>query len=668
MSAEPRILGVAKLNPFSRPEVFTQPEQFLAAYFHSSPVGLCILDAELRFLAINKMLAEMNGIPAAAHVGKTAREVLGDAAADVIEPEFRGVLSTGKPVLNFERSLVLPTRTDVGHWMAHVFPIKDATGLVNRLAVVVVEITAQKKLEQSLQDVGGRLRREMNRLQMVLDVSNIIASNWNLQQAFPKISARMRRVLRHEYANFELHDANNGLLVRQAEDFPMGKGLLSALPISPDHSPGGRALRERTSLIFSKVELQAFDAEITKSFLAEGLKSLCCVPISRPNSVLGVLVLGSTRTDAFQPDDVTLLNQIAAQFAVALENHRAVAEIETLKRRLDEERKFLEGEIPTHGQFVEIVGDSPALRQVLDQVTIVASSDATVLILGETGTGKELVARAIHRMSRRKEAPFIKLNCAAIPTGLLESELFGHEKGAFTGAISQKIGRMELAHGGTLFLDEIGEIALELQPKLLRLIQDQEFERLGSNHTIKVNLRLIAATNRDLAKGIAQHEFRSDLFYRLSVFPIRMPALRERREDVPLLVRHFVHRFAQRMDRHIETIPKETMKALMEWHWPGNIRELENLMERSVILSEGSVLRVPLLELPNRGPVTASRPDHTLDNAEREHILRVLRETGGKLSGHEGAARRLGLKRTTLQSKMERLKITRQDYSGPPQS
>jgi len=412
-------------------------------------------------------------------------------------------------------------------------------------------------------------------------------------------------------------------------------------------------------------EMDGFEAEISKNFLAEGLQSLCCVPLARPNGPLGVFILGSTRKNAFHTDDLTLLKQVAAQLAVSLENHRTAAEIEALKQRLAEEKKYLEGEIGPEGPFAEIVGDSPALKKVLDQVSTVAPSNATVLILGETGTGKELVARAIHRLSRRKDGPFIKVNCAAIPTGLLESELFGHEKGAFTGAVSQKIGRMELANGGTLFLDEVGEIPLDLQPKLLRVLQDQEFERLGSNRTIKVNLRLVAATNRDLAKGMALHEFRSDLFYRLSVFPIRVPLLNERREDIPLLIRFFVRKFALRMDRNVETIPRETMKALTEWSWPGNVRELENLMERSVILSDGTALHVPLSEMQAESR-TAGQPDpssdHSLDNAEREHILRVLRETRGVLSGPNGAARRLGLKRTTLQSKMQRLKITRKDY------
>jgi formate hydrogenlyase transcriptional activator len=298
---------------------------------------------------------------------------------------------------------------------------------------------------------------------------------------------------------------------------------------------------------------------------------------------------------------------------------------------------------------------------VLNQVEIVASSDATVLILGETGTGKGLIARAIHQTSKRRDRGFITLNCAAIPTGLLESELFGHEKGAFTGAVSQKIGRLELADKGTLFLDEIGEIPLELQPKLLRVLQDHEFERLGGTRTIKVDLRLLAATNRDLARSVGLKEFRSDLFYRVNVFPIRLPSLRERREDIPLLVRYFVRKFALRMNRGIEKVPRETMDALKNWNWPGNVRELENFIERSVILTEGTALRAPLAEF--RAAISSSA-EASLESTEREHILRVLREVKGKISGPTGAARRLGLKRSTLQSKIQKLGITRADYSG----
>ena len=665
MQYDPFASSSSDESRFSHPEALNEPEKLLAAYFSSSTVGLGILDSELRYLAINHTLAAMNGIPASEHIGRTVREVLGDFA-DEAEPRLRHILKTGEPA-NFEISSKLASREDVGHWILHYLPIHDENGEVSRICAVVVEITAQKEMEQSLRDVGGKLRKEMKRLQALLDVSGIIASNWNLQETFPQVSASIRRVLNHEYAGFEIHDPSTGLLVRQAEDFPMGRGSISTMPISPNNSPGGKAFRERTSLIFSRDELLEFEAEIAKNFLSEGLQTLCCVPLFRPKGALGVLVLGSTRPEAFQQEDLALLNQVATQLAIAMENHRAAAEIETLRQRLAEEKKYLEGEIRSEGRFTEFVGDSPPLQKVLDQVATVAPSNATVLILGETGTGKELVARAVHRMSRRREAPFIKLNCAAIPTGLLESELFGHERGAFTGAVSQKVGRMELANGGTLFLDEVGEIPLDLQPKLLRVLQDQEFERLGSNRTIKVDLRLVAATNRDLPQRMAQNEFRSDLFYRLSVFPIRMPPLRERREDIPQLVRYYVRKFALRMERHIETIPKETIKALMEWSWPGNVRELENLMERSVILSTGSALHVPLLELrPEPRPAVAlsDGPDNTLDNAERQHIIRVLAETGGVLSGPDGAATRLGLKRTTLQSKMQRLKITRKDYLG----
>jgi PAS domain S-box-containing protein len=398
MATDSSSFRAGTLIPFAYPEALNEPEKLLAAYFRSSTVGLGILDTELRYIALNHALAEINGVPAPDHLGKSVREILGDFAGTV-ESEFQRVLSTGDPV-SFEVTATLPTKKEATHWIVHYLPIQDDTGTVTRVGAVVVEITAQKKLEASLQRLSEKLRREMDRLQMLLDVTSIITSSWNLHQVFPQISARIRRVLRHEYAGFELHDAITGLLIRHAEDFPLGKGLLSSLPISPHNSPGGRALRERTPMIFSRHEMQAFEAEITKNFLAEGLQSLCCVPLVRPNGTLGVLELGSTRADAFRPEDLTLLSQVAAQFAVALENHSAATEIERLKNHLEEEKKYLEGEIRSEGHFAEIVGDSPALKKVLDQVSTVAPSHATVLILGETGTGKELVARAIHRLSR----------------------------------------------------------------------------------------------------------------------------------------------------------------------------------------------------------------------------------------------------------------------------
>jgi formate hydrogenlyase transcriptional activator len=636
-------------------------EQLLSAYFSASKVGLCILDSDFRYLAINRTLAEMNGIPAEAHLGKSVREMLGDFA-ELIKPQLGQVLATGQPILDLEISSILPTRSEPGHWLEHYVPIKDATGNVTQVGVIAIEITEQKKLEESLRSVSEKLTEEKKRQQVLMEVSRVLAAKWDVRQVFPKISAYLRRVLRQEYAALAVHDEKSGQLVRQATDFPLRKGSAANTEVSAAKDPGGKAVLERAPLIFNKGEMQEFPAGTTDHLLAEGLQALCCVPLLRPKGPLGVLVLGSTRPEAFKTDDLTLLNQVAAQLAITIENARAAREVEQLRSRLDHEKRFLEGEPRTLLHFEEIIGESGALKQVLDQVSIVAASDATVLILGETGTGKGLVARAIHRTSKRRERNFVILNCAAIPTGLLESELFGHEKGAFTGAVSQKVGRLELADKGTLFLDEIGEIPLELQPKLLRVLQDHEFERLGGTRTIKVDLRLIAATNRDMARSVVEKEFRSDLFYRLNVFPIRLPSLRERREDIPLLVKYFVRKFARAMDRGIETVPSETMNSLVSWDWPGNVRELENFIERSVILTEGTALRAPLAELRAESPTAGS--EHSLEGAERDHIIRVLVETRGMISGPMGAARRLGLKRTTLQSKMQRLGITRQDYSG----
>ncbi len=519
------------------------------------------------------------------------------------------------------------------------------------------------RLENAL--VHRSLLQQRGRMQVLLGVSTALSANWNLQQVFPKISAYLRRLLRQEYASIALYDEKTGAMVRLVVDFPLGKGLLSEadLGVTMANSPAGKAMTARAPMIFNRQEIAAFPGDFTAKMRQEGIKSICCVPLSAPRGLFGTLNLASTRDHAFKLDDLNLLRQVASQIAVAMENARAAEEIEQLKDRLAEEKRYLEGEIRTEMHFEEIVGESAALKKVLDEAQTVATSNATVLILGETGTGKELIARAVHRLSHRKDRGFIKVNCAAIPTGLLESELFGHEKGAFTGAVSQKIGRMELADQGTLFLDEVGEIPLEIQPKLLRVLQDQEFERLGGTRTMKVDLRVIAATNRDLARSVSDREYRSDLFYRLNVFPIHMPPLRDRPEDIPILVRYFVQKYARRMDRHIESISSENMNALMQWHWPGNVRELENIIERSVILSEGPALRVPLAELVMQAH-NIGVPDQTLDNAEREHIIRALRESGGQISGPTGAAHRLGLKRTTLQSKMQRLKITREDFLG----
>ena len=387
------------------------------------------------------------------------------------------------------------------------------------------------------------------------------------------------------------------------------------------------------------------------------VQSGCWLPLIGRDGALGTLNLLSRSPGAFTEGDLILLGQIASQIAIALDNAMAYQRVSQQKERLSEEKQYLQDEIRTEYNFEEIVGQSREIRRVLKQVETVAPTDSTVLILGETGTGKELLARAVHHLSPRRGKTFVRVNCASIPAGLLESELFGHEKGAFTGAIAQRIGRLELANQGTLFLDEVGDIPLDIQAKLLRALQEKEFERLGSSRTLTSDARIVAATNRDLKKMVKAGEFRRDLYYRLNVFPISVPPLRERREDIPLLVQYFLSKYAKRMKKNIENVPPETMQALTSYSWPGNIRELEHLIERAVILSPAGTLKVPPFEVEEPAEGSSS----ALEDVEREHILRVLRRAGGKIAGPGGAAEQLGMNRTTLNSRMQKLGITRKD-------
>src|SRR5437588_6146874 len=573
------------------------PEELLAAFMSTPDIGVAICNDQLRYEAVNEALARMNGVSPATHLGKTLREILGDAA-NAAEPSFQRVFVTGQPLLNVEVSVELPTRTEMGHWVESYFPVKDDTGRVKRVSAVVIEITKQKRLEEAVRSLSAKLEEERKRLRTLLEVHRTLDSTLDVQQLFTSVSDSVGRVVPHEFAGISLYDEKQQGMRAWVLAAPGNASFIPPGQIVPSkESLAWQALQEGKTKTLGSKEMRDLNTGFAKRALEVGLQTLHCIPLKTSNGTLGVLKVGSTRENAFSEADQDLLSEVGAQLAIALDNARAYREIAHLKDRLTEEKLYLEDEIRAELGFEEIIGDSPALKRVLGQAKIVAASEATVLILGETGTGKELIARAVHRMSKRSENSFIKMNCAAIPTGLLESELFGHEKGAFTGAINQKVGRLELADQGTLFLDEVGDIPLELQPKLLRVLQDQEFERLGSNKTIRVNVRLIEATNRDLAKSVAERQFRSDLYYRLRVFPIHMPPLRERRKDIPQLVRYFVQKFARRMNKQIETITSETMDALANWDWPGNIRALENLIERSVIITEGTVLRPPLEEL-----------------------------------------------------------------------
>ncbi len=503
--------------------------------------------------------------------------------------------------------------------------------------------------------------RAQQRLRLLLELTNRVVSKLELRDLLHEIAVSIRDVMQCDNIGVALPDPESGELHLYIMDWPGHEAIVES-----------GSLSETTKHVFRTGEIINLAKEQVAAdprLAALGLNSLCTLPLHSRGRVLGVLGLGSSREGAFLEDDVSFLGHVANQIAIAVENASAYGQISQLKDRIAQENVYLESEIRNELLFEDIVGNSQALQHVLREVETVAPADSTVLIYGETGTGKELIARAVHNLSSRKSNAFVKLNCAAIPTGLLESELFGHEKGAFTGAITQRVGRFELAHRGTIFLDEIGDIPLELQPKLLRVLQEREFERLGSTRTLRADARLIAATNRDLKAMVEEQKFRSDLYYRLNVFPIRVPPLRERKEDIPLLVRHFVQQFSRRNNRVINTIPSETMQALVHYHWPGNIRELQNVIERAVIISKGTMLNVPLAGLqPNVIPkashaaTEATPADHKglqdiLDDTERTEILRALEASSGILAGPAGAAARLGMKRSTLQLRMQRLGI-----------
>ncbi|WP_263355405.1 sigma 54-interacting transcriptional regulator [Acidicapsa acidisoli] len=501
--------------------------------------------------------------------------------------------------------------------------------------------------------------RAQARLRLLLDITNRIATKLDLRDLLREIVGSIRHFMQCDGVGVALPDPEDGELRRYAVDH----AEFQEMSVGPASERAKTVFRTGKPLIAAKEEVAA-DPQGAMTNM-----SLCLYPLIVRERVLGVLGFGTSRENAFTEDDLSFLSQVANQIALAVENSLAYGQVSELRDKLTRENVYLESEIRSELYFEEIVGNSEPLRRVLQEIEIVAPADSTVLIYGETGTGKELIARALHNLSSRKSNAFVKLNCAAIPTGLLESELFGHEKGAFTGAITQRVGRFELANRGTIFLDEVGEIPLELQPKLLRVLQEREFERLGSTRTVRTDARLIAATNRDLKTMVEGQRFRSDLYYRLNVFPIRVPSLRERKEDIPQLVRHFVKEFSRRNQRVIDTIPSETMQALVRYHWPGNIRELQNVIERAVIISRGPVLNVALTELTpdvasTSAPViTAAKSasheslQEMLKETERNQILRALEDANGVVAGPSGAAALLGVKRSTLQLRMQKLGI-----------
>jgi len=510
--------------------------------------------------------------------------------------------------------------------------------------------------------LAGELRAERDRLRLLIEIGSLLVSHLDSAALLKAISESLRTVIRHDHVSVAVYDESvGGLRVPFTYDEARGVGRPDVLwPL--DGSPAGVAFVQRAAAVFDRGEIDAFAPEGTTALPRTQPQKLCCLPLVTRHGVVGTLTISSADPNAFSKDDVDLLGRLANPIAIAVENALAYRAIGERHDQLLEEKQYLEEEIRLESEFGEIVGKSPTLKKVLQTVKTVASTDATVLILGETGTGKELIARAIHRLSPRSQRTFVRLSAAALPTTLLESELFGYEKGAFTGAAGAKIGRLELADHGTLFLDEVGDLPLEVQPKLLRVLQEREFERLGSTRTRHADVRIIAATSRDLDRMVEEEAFRSDLFYRLNVFPIRIPPLRERKDDIPALARYFTERFARRMRRPVPAISPQTVQMLQEWHWPGNIRELENIIERAVILTSGPTLSVADHDVQPKERAPSVSKSATLRDMERETIVRALRESGGVVGGPSGAAARLGLKRTTLQSMMQKLGIRRPAY------
>jgi formate hydrogenlyase transcriptional activator len=620
-------------------------------YFELGLIGMTMTSPTKGILEVNDELCRILGYERGELMQKTWADMTypGDLAADVAQ--FNRVLAGEMDSYTLDKRWIRKDGRVIDSTMS-ANCVRRADGSVDYLVGLVQDITERKHIEQEL-------KHERDQLRLVLDLNKRFASTLDLAQLFRALSVGLRTIMRTDAAVLWLPELEKGAVRVHTVDFPHGKGFLNAGLVYPlEGSLPGHVFRTSKPFLFNGVPAWV-NPKMRDMLVNEGLRSGCALPLIRGGAVIGILSLACFRENAFTDHDVELLGQVGDHVAIAVENalrHRMLTES---TQALEKERLYLEEEIRREHDFGEIVGKSPALKNTLKQVRKVAATDSTVLILGETGTGKELIARAIHNLSPRRDRTFVSVNCASIPAGLLESELFGHEKGAYTGATSREIGRFELADKGTLFLDEVGDIPLELQSKLLRVLQEREFERLGSTRAIRTDFRLVAATHRALAQMVERGAFRSDLYYRLNIFPIDIPPLRARREDIPLLVWHFARKYAQRMNKKMESIRAEDMEALTHYSWPGNVRELQNIVERSVILTEDGVLHLPSLAETKRAGETVPTTARTLEEAEREHILNVLRETDWVIGGPDGAAAHLAVRRTTLLYKMQRLGIFR---------
>jgi formate hydrogenlyase transcriptional activator len=649
-------LQLSKIIPFGVAAVLLLDEKRGMARLHVPEIAGAQEDLDLDIGTIQSLKGTDVGLA----IDKQRTIFVKDAQPELRRFQEIAARLKGKPIRSF---YLLPVSTSSRRFGVLAVAMdkprafsKDELELMGCVASQVAISLDRALASESAGEYQRALVRERDRLKLLLEINNHVVSRLEMNDFFRAASASIRRFLGNDATGFWLLDEESKRLNCAVLDFPSSRSALASIDIPEVTEEMMEKLRARTPYAdtLANVERQ-FPPAVSAALRAESIVSIVHLPLVTPRGPIANMSVGSRRPNAFSQEDLDVLMQVANQIALALDNALAYERLNISRNHLEEQRVYLESEIVSESGFEDIIGKSTALRKVLDQVPIVAPTDSTVILHGETGTGKELIARAIHRRSSRSNNTFVRLNCAAIPFGLLESELFGHEKGAFTGALAQRRGRFELADKGSLFLDEVGDISIDLQPKLLRAIQEHEFERLGSNRTIQVNVRLIAATHKDLHKMIREGTFREDLFYRLNVFPIEVPPLRERREDIPLLVQYFVSRLCRRMQKSITGIPRETMDALMAWDWPGNVRELENFIERAVILTRGDRLNAPLAELTSSRVQTA--PVLTFRDSERNAIITALKAAKGKISGKGGAAERLGLKRTTLLYKMRKLDI-----------
>lgn len=613
--------------------------------------AIFMLDAEGRIASWNKGAERMRGYRADEVIGRHFSTFFLSEDIEAGRPEEELKVATAEGRVETEGWRV---RKDGSRFWANLVltALRDDQGKLLGFVKIARDITERKRIGEAL----------------LLETANQLITQRSTTELLTAIAASLRKVKDYDYAAIALYDpAIRKLRVRTLPPRADAESMHEERLLPVENSPAGWAFKARRPLILNHIREEGKPVEISQTLVTQGVQSACRIPLEAHDRVLGTLTLASRRENDFANEDVASLTQLAGQIAISLDNAMAFRQLTEMRDRLAEEKDYLEDEIRARFNFGEIVGESPAIKDVLSQVQTVAPTDSSVLILGETGTGKELIARAIHRLSARHDKIFVTLNCSAVPATLFESELFGHEKGAFTGSVGRQTGRLELAHLGTLFLDEIGDVPLELQSKLLRALQEKQFERLGSAQTITVNVRIIAATNRNLRQMVEEGTFRSDLYYRLNVFPISVPPLRERAADIPLLARYFLDKYSKKLGKKIEVIPPRALSMLKEYSWPGNVREIEHYIERAVILSRGPELEAPPLEAdaPKRKTGFSSQ---SLATAEREHILRILRETNWIVGGRRGAAARLGLKRTTLASKMRRLGISRDATEENPRT